>query len=249
MLYSIWVVFKKEFCSFFNSASGYIVIALFLLGTSLFLWVFPNDYNVLNSGYASLDGLFALAPWLYLFLCPAITMRLFAEERQQGTIELLITRPISKLSLVLGKMFAGWMLVLVALAPTLIWYFSINILAEPAGNVDSGAFWGSFIGLVLLAALYTSIGVFASALSMNQIVSFMLAVLFSFILFYGFELLGSLFTNGDIEQAIQNFGINAHYKSMSRGVIDSRDLLYFTIIITLFAWGTKTVLLAQKLKK
>lgn len=238
MLTSVRTIFKKEFRSFFVTPVGYIVVAIFLIGTALFLWVFPGNYNVLDSGYANLDGLFTFAPWLYLFLCPAVTMRLFAEERQQGTLETLLTRPISRLAIVLGKAIAGWLLVLLALLPTIVWYLSINLLAEPTWNVDAGAFWGSFIGLVLLAMVYCAIGIYGSAVSPNQMVAFVVAAALCFGLFYGPELIGSLFNNGDINQAIQNFGLHTHYKSMSRGVIDSTDLLYIAVITALFLWGT-----------
>ncbi|MDR1592241.1 MAG: gliding motility-associated ABC transporter permease subunit GldF [Prevotellaceae bacterium] len=246
MFHAVLTIIKKEFRTFFTSATGYIVIALFLIGTALFLWVFPNQYNILDSGYASLDGLFALAPWLYLFLCPAITMRAFAEEHQQGTLEWLFTRPVSKLTVVLGKMIAGWMLVVVALLPAIIWYLSVLQLAEPAGNVDSGAFWGSFIGLILLAMLYSSVGILASALSNSQIVAFMLAAALCFVLFFGFDLIGSLLVSGDAAHLVQQFGVEAHYKSMSRGVLDSRDLLYFLLVTAVCIWATQVVLLRQK---
>ena len=185
-------ILKKEFSSFFSNATGYIVIGIFVTLTGLFLWIIPGEYNVFDNGYANLDGLFYLAPWLFLFLCPAVTMRLFAEEKQTGTWELIITKPISKIQIVLGKYIAAWLLVLAALLPTLFYYFSISNLAEPAGNVDSGAFWGSFIGLIFLAASYVSIGTFASSLSKNQIVAFVLAIVISFFFYYGFEVLTSL---------------------------------------------------------
>jgi ABC-2 type transport system permease protein len=173
-------VFKKELRTFFSNATGYIVIGIFLLLTSLFLWVIPGEFNILDAGYANVDGLFYLAPWLFLFLCPAVTMRLFAEEKQTGTWELLITKPISKLQIATGKYLAGWLLVIIALLPTLLYYFSVSYLAEPMGNVDSGAFWGSFIGLIFLSGVYVAIGLFASSLSNNQIVSFVVAVVLSF---------------------------------------------------------------------
>ena len=227
-------IFRKELRTFFSNATGYIVIGIFLLLTGLFLWVIPGEFNILNSGYANVDGLFYLAPWLFLFLCPAVSMRLFAEEKQNGTWELLATRPISKLQIVLGKYFAGWVLVSLALLPTLLYYFSVAYLAEPVGNVDSGAFWGSFIGLFLLSAVYVAIGVFSSSLSNNQIISFVVAVVLSFFFYYGFELLGSFFTSGEPIQLLESLGIHAHYKSISRGVIDSRDLVYFVVLSSLF---------------
>ena len=231
-------ILKKEFSSFFSNATGYIVIGIFLTLTGLFLWVIPGEYNVFDNGYANLDGLFYLAPWLFMFLCPAVTMRLFAEEKQTGTWELIITKPISKSQIVLGKYLAALLLVLTALLPTLIYYFSISNLAEPAGNVDSGAFWGSFIGLIFLAASYVAIGTFASSLSKNQIVSFVLAIVISFFFYYGFEVLTSFITSGQSIQILDTLGIHAHYKSMSRGVIDSRDLLYFIVLSSGFLAAT-----------
>ncbi|MBR5469037.1 MAG: gliding motility-associated ABC transporter permease subunit GldF [Paludibacteraceae bacterium] len=230
----MFVLYKKELQRFFNTAMGYIVIAVFLLITGLFLWVFRGEYNILESGYANLDGLFVLAPWLYLFLAPAVTMQLFADEQDKGTIELLYTKPIRKTSIVFGKFLAGFTLMLIALLPTLLWYVSVLLLAEPIGNVDSGAFWGSFIGLVFLAATYVAIGVFASALSKNQLVAFVVAVILCFVFLYGFELVSALFSSGSVADVVERFGINAHYQSMSRGVLDSRDILYFVTLQSLF---------------
>ena len=223
-------VLKKELRAFFSNATGYIVIGIFLMLSGFFLWVIPGEYNVLDAGYANVDGLFYLAPWLFLFLCPAITMRLFAEEKQTGTWELLVTKPISKPQIVLGKYLAGWLLVIAALLPAILYYFTVSYLAEPVGNVDSGAFWGSFIGLIFLAAVYVAIGTFASSLSSNQIVSFVVAVVLSFFFYYGFEVAMSFFTTGQSVQVVEQLGIHAHYKSMSRGVIDSRDIIYFMVL-------------------
>ena len=231
-------ILKKELRAFFSNATGYIVIGIFLILTSLFLWVIPGEYNVLDAGYANLDGFFYLAPWLFLFLCPAVTMRLFAEEKQTGTWELIITKPISKLHIVLGKFLAAWILVLIALLPTIIYYLTVIYLAEPVGNVDAGAFWGSFIGLIFLAAIYVAIGTFASSLSTNQIVSFVVAVVLSFFFFYGFEVLAGFFSSGKSIQLLDVLGIHSHYKSMSRGVIDSRDVIYFVLLSVGFLAGT-----------
>ena len=231
-------IFRKELRSFFSNATGYIVIGIFLLLTGLFLWVIPGQYNIIDAGYANVDGLFYLAPWLFLFLCPAVSMRLFAEEKQTGTWELLVTKPLSRLQLVLGKYFAGWVLVALALLPTLIYYFSVSYLAEPAGNIDSGAFWGSFIGLFFLAGVYVAIGTFSSSLSNNQIISFVVALVLSFFFYYGFDLLASFFTSGQAIQYLESIGINSHYKSMSRGVIDSRDVIYFVSVSVIFILAT-----------
>jgi ABC-2 type transport system permease protein len=231
-------IFKKELRSFFSNATGYILIGIFLILTGLFLWVIPGEYNILDNGYANVDGLFYLAPALFLFLCPAVTMQLFAQETQTGTWELITTKPISKLKIILGKYFAGWSLVVLALLPTLLYYFSVSFLAEPVGNIDSGSYWGSFIGLVFLAAVYVAIGTFSSSLSDNQIISFVTAVVLSFFFYYGFELLTDLFTSGQSIQILGTMGIHAHYKSMSRGVIDSRDVLYFVILGSVFLSAT-----------
>ncbi|HJV76990.1 MAG TPA: gliding motility-associated ABC transporter permease subunit GldF [Paludibacter sp.] len=231
-------ILKKELRVFFSNATGYIVIGIFLILTGLFLWVIPGEYNILDSGYANVDGLFYLAPWLFLFLCPAVTMRLFAEEKQTGTWELLVTKPVSKLHITLGKYFAGWMLVTLALLPTLLYYFSVWYLAEPMGNVDSGAFWGSFIGLLFLAAVYVAIGTFSSSLSNNQIISFVVAVVLSFFFYYGFEVIASFFSSGQSIQVLETLGIHSHYKSMSRGVIDSRDVFYFALVCSGFLSAT-----------
>jgi len=235
----MYTIFKKELRTFFSNATGYIVIGIFLILTGLFLWIIPGEYNILDSGYANVDGLFYLAPWLFLFICPAVTMRLFAEEMQTGTWELLITKPVSKMNIVLGKYFAGLAVVTAALIPVLIYYFSVSYLAEPVGNIDSGAFWGSFIGLFFLAAIYVAIGTFSSSLSNNQIVSFVAAVVLSFFFFYGFEVLTGFFTSGQSIQILDLLGIHAHYKSMSRGVIDSRDVLYFIIVSSIFIYATR----------
>lgn len=228
------VVYRKELRQFFNTPVGYIVIALFLLITGLFLWVFKGEYNIIDSGYASLDGLFALAPWLYLLLAPAVTMQLFAEEQDKGTIELLYTKPIHPLTIVMEKYLAGFTLMLIALLPTLLWYGSVCLLAEPIGNVDHGAFWGSFIGLIFLASSYVAIGIFASAITKNQLISFVIAVALCFVFLYGFELCSTIFTSANVANLISNLGINEHYSSMSRGVIDSRDICYYITLQAAF---------------
>ena len=184
-------LFKKEIKIFLGSLIGYLAVAVFLLVTGLFLWVFPGTYNIPESGYATLDGLFSLAPWLYLFLVPAITMRFFADEKRSGTIEILLTHPVSDFKLVLAKFYAGLVLVIFSLLPTLLYFLSVYLLGNPVGSIDVGATWGSFIGLFFLAAIYVAIGVFASATTDNQIVSFIFAMLLSFIFYLGFEFIAS----------------------------------------------------------
>lgn len=230
---------KKEVSAFFSSLTGYMVIVVFLVANGLFMWIFPGDTNVLESGYATLDTFFMMAPWVFLFLIPAVTMRSFAEERKTGTMEFLLTKPLTYTEIVLAKFLGSLVLVLLSLIPCLIFYYSVSALGNPPGNLDKGAIAGAFIGLFLLAAIYTAIGVFASSLTQNQVVAFVVAVIACFILFAGFDSLASLpfFNNNTF---ILNLGINEHYKSISRGVIDSRDLVYYLAMISIFLLFTKT---------
>ncbi len=237
---------RKEVSGFFSSLIGYISIAVFLLVNSLFLLVFPGDLNVIDSGYADLEPLFFLAPWVFLFLVPAITMRSFAEEKRTGTIELLFTRPLTDLSIVLAKYFAGLVLVLFSLLPTLLYYLSVYLLGDPVGCIDTGGTWGSYLGLFFLAAIYVAVGIFASSLTDNQIVAFILAVLLSFLLYLGFDFIGQLEALKSIDRAVMGLGVNEHYRSISRGVVDSRDLLYFVGVVAIFILLTKSVLESRK---
>lgn len=237
---------KKEIKSFLNSLIGYIVIVVFLLVLNLFLWVFPGDFNILDAGYATIDPLFVIAPWVFMFLIPAVTMRLFADEKKSGTIELLLTYPLSDLQIIFSKYLAGLLLVVFSLLPTLVYYFSVSHLGSPPGNIDTGGMWGSYIGLLFLAAAFVSIGIFASSISENQIIAFIIAVFFCFIFHTGFESLSSIDIFQSIQGTLISFGINEHYLSMSRGVIDTRDVLYFLSLISLFLLLTKTNLESRK---
>jgi len=238
---------KKEITSFFGSLTGYVVVFVFLLATSLFLWVFPGNYNIPDNGYASLDGLFSLAPWVYLFLVPAITMRMFAEEKRLGTMEVLLTRPLSVMQIVFAKFFASLLLVSISLLPTLIYFYSVYVLGNPVGCIDTGGTWGAYFGLFFLAAIYVSIGLLASALTDNQIFAFILALFLSFITYLGFDLVGGMQLPSAIQQIITSFGINEHYASISRGVVDSRDLFYFMSAILLFLFLTSRIIHFHKI--
>ncbi|MBN2262687.1 MAG: gliding motility-associated ABC transporter substrate-binding protein GldG [Prolixibacteraceae bacterium] len=240
---------KKELNSFFASLSGYLVIAIFLLTTSLFLWVFDGNFNIIESQTASLKGFFELAPWLYLFLIPAITMRMFAEEKRTGTIELLITRPISAFRIVWAKYLAALILVFISIAPTLLYFYSVYQLGNPVGSIDTGATWGSYIGLFLLASGYIGIGLFASAISTNQVISFLGAIALSFITFIGFEYVASISLPLFLVNFFINLGINEHYLSLSRGVIDSRDVSYFIALSLLSIFITQICIQPQNLLK
>ncbi len=232
-------LFFKELRSFLSSLIGYIVMGIFLMITGLFLWVLPNDFNIIDYGYASLDGLFILAPFVFLFLIPAVSMRSFADEKKSGTEELLFTRPLSISQIILAKYLASLSLAILATIPTIVYYISVYYLGLPVGNVDSGSFWGSFIGLLFLAATFSSIGVFASSLSSNQLVAFVVAVLLSAFVYMGFEFIYSLEIFGSIDLFIKSLGISHHYSSISRGVIDTRDIVYFMSTIFLFLFLTK----------
>jgi ABC-2 type transport system permease protein len=225
---------RKEISSFLSSLIGYIVITVFLLINGLFLWVFEGEFNILKFGYANLDGLFMIAPFVFLFLVPAITMRSFAEEKRTGTIELILTKPLTELKIVMAKFLAGLILVIFSLLPTLIYVFSVYQLGMPKGNLDLGGIWGSYIGLLFLSASFVSIGMFASTLSENQIVSFIIAVFLCGFIYIGFDFIYNLDLFGKVDLLIKSLGINEHYKSMSRGVLDTRDMLYFLGIIALF---------------
>src|SRR5665648_250552 len=243
----MYSLLKKEIASFFGSLTGYVVVFVFLLATSLFLWVFPGNYNIPESGYASLDGLFSLAPWVYLFLVPAVTMRLFAEEKRSGTMEVLLTRPLSVFQIVWAKFLAGLLLVSITLLPTLIYFYSVNALGNPVGCIDTGGTWGAYIGLFFLAAIYVAIGLLASALTDNPVFAFILALFLSFLAYLGFDLVGSMQLPSAIQQSIIGFGINEHYTSISRGVIDSRDLIYFISVVFIFLFLTSRIIHFHKI--
>lgn len=239
----------KEIRSFLSSLIGYIAIAVFITGIGTFMWLIPSESagsNILDNGFASIDSLFVLAPWVYLFLIPAITMRSFSEEKKTGTIELLLTRPLTELQIVLAKYFAGVVLVVVSLLPTLIYYYSVHQLGYPKGNIDTGGMWGSYLGLLFLGAGFVAVGIFASAISENQVIAFIMAVLLCFMMYIGFEFITSSGLFGKYDALVKNLGMNQHYISMSRGVIDTRDVIYFLSIVVLFNGLSKLVLQSRK---
>lgn len=242
----MFTLLKKEVNNFFSSLTGYIVIIVFLVINSLFIWVFPGNNNVLDGGYATLDSLFSIAPWVFLFLVPAVTMRMFADEKRSGTIELLLTRPLSDFQIIFAKYLAALILVMFSLLPTLIYFYSVYQLGNPVGSIDTGGTWGSYIGLFFLAAIYVAIGILSSSFTDNQIVAFIIGMLLCFIAYIGFDFISELSFLKSFEALIINLGINEHYKSMSRGVIDSRDIVYFVSVIAFFLLITKTILQSRK---
>lgn len=251
----MYTLFIKEIRNFLTSLVGYVAIIVFLTLTGLFLWVISTEttgLNILENQFATIDPLFAIAPWVYLFLIPAITMRSFSEERKAGTIELLFTRPLSDLQIILAKYFAGVALVVISLLPTLLYYYTVTQLVPKDAHgvalceVDTGGMWGSYFGLTFLGAGFVAIGIFASSISENQVVAFILAMLLCYLSYFGFDFLGNADLFGSLDAIIIKLGINDHYISMSRGVLDTRDLVYFLSLISVFVLLTKLVLEKRK---
>lgn len=248
-LFPVTALLKKEINSFLSSLIGYLVISVFLISIGLFMWIIPGtEFNIFENGYASMDSLFIIAPWVFLFLIPAVTMRAFAEENKTGTIELLLTRPLSDLQIVFAKYLAGVILVIFALVPTLVYFISVYSLASPAGNVDVGGIAGSYFGLLFLCSAFVSIGVFASAISNNQIVAFIFAVVISFFFHVGFDSISAMstFSGSWFVNVFSHIGISSHYASMSRGVLDTRDMIYFISLTMFFMLLAKFVLEKRK---
>jgi len=231
----MFAILKKEINSFFASPIAYLVIAIFLLINGLFLWVFKGDYNILDYGFSDLSPFFLLAPWILVFLIPAVTMRSFSDEKKQGTLELLLTKPISHLNIVLGKYFGAFALILIAFVPTILYAYTVNQLGNPVGNLDIGSTLGSYFGLLFLMAAYTAIGIFSSTLSSNQIIAFIVSVSLCLLFYIGFDGIANLFSSTSIEK----LGMNWHFNSMSRGVIDTRDIIYFLSVTIFFLLLTK----------
>jgi ABC-2 type transport system permease protein len=245
----MFTLYLKEIRGFLSSLIGTISIGVFITLIGVFMWIIPTEgggSNILDNGFANIDPLFFIAPWIYLFLIPAITMRTFSEEKKNGTIELLLTRPLSDLQIILAKYFAGFTLVIVSLVPTLIYYYSVHVLGSPKGNLDTGGMWGSYIGLLFLGAGFVSIGVFASAIAENQVIAFIIAMLMCFFTYIGFEYIAQSGVFGKYDAFFKSLGINDHYSSMSRGVLDTRDVIYFLSLITVFNLSTKLVLESRK---
>lgn len=243
----MWTLYKKELRGFFSSLIGYLTIGVFLVLTGLMLWVFRSDFNILDYGYAGMDGLFLIGPFLYLFLIPALTMRSVAEERRGGTMEMLMTRPLSDWTIVWAKFLAAWTLVFISLLPTLVTYFSVVALGDPVGNIDTGSVMGSYIGLLLLGGAFVAIGLFCSSLTSNQIVAFILSALFCAVIYLGFESLFNMgLFGGGVNLFVRRLGSALHYESLSRGVVDTRDVLYFASVMALFLMATRLVLQSRQ---
>lgn len=237
-------VLSKEFNSFLNSLIAYVVIGVFLAGIGLLMWVFPET-SVLEYGYADLDTLFSLGPFVFIFLIPAITMRSFAEEKKGGTMELLLTKPLTDWDIILGKFLACWLLVLFALIPTVIYYWSVYLLGNPVGNIDTPGVIGSYVGLILLGGVFCAVGILASSITPNQIVSFIVAAFLCFLLFSGFNSLSAIDAWSSSALLVKQLGLLYHYESLSKGLIDSRDVIFFISEIFLLLLITRIILGAR----
>lgn len=237
---------KKEINSFFNSITGYLAISVFLLTISIFIWLPSSSMYIVSGGYSNLHTLFTLAPWVFMFLIPAITMRSFADEKNTGTIEILITKPLTDFQIIISKYIAGVLIVIFSLIPTLLYFFSVYFLGKPIGNIDTGGTWGSYIGLLFLGASFVAIGVFASSITKNQIIAFIIGMFLCFFVYIGFEQISSTIGSGKTSVFINSLGINYHYNSISRGVIDTRDIIYYLSLISFFILLTKTILESRK---
>ena len=238
-------IYSKEIKGFLNSLIGYIVISVFLTVLGLLVWIFPET-SVLDYGYADLETLFSFSPYIFIFLVPAITMRMFAEEKKSGTLELILTKPVSGMSLIIGKFLSGLTLVIVALLPTGVYYYSIHSLGNPAGNIDSAAVVGSYLGLVLLGGVFVSFGIFASSITRNQIVAFILGVFFCFVTYQGLTSVSQMPGLEGNSLFIEQLGVSYHYSGMSKGLIDSRDAIYFLSVITVMIGSTNLVLKSKR---
>ncbi len=231
-------IFWKEVSSFLNSLIGYLVIAVFLTASGLIFWIFP-DTNVLDYGFAEMNTFFSLTPYIFMFLLPAVTMRSIAEERKGGTMELLLTKPLADWQIVTGKYLAACFLVVLALLPTLLYYVTIYQIGNPQGNVDSAGVFGSYLGLLLLGSVFAAIGLFTSSLTDNQVVAFLIGVFGCFLLYVGIGSLAGLSIWGEGSYWIQQLGLDYQYNALGRGLIDSRNVLYFLTLIVFFLWLTK----------
>jgi ABC-2 type transport system permease protein len=238
-------ILLKEINTFLNSLIAYIIIAVFLTGIGLLLWVFPET-SVLEYGFADMGSFFSLCPYIFMFLIPAITMRMFSEEKRGGTMELLLTRPIRDIDIILGKYFAGVFLVAFSILPTVLYYYTISYLGNPVGNIDTAGVIGSYFGLFLLGAVFTSIGIFSSSFTENQVTAFIIAVFLCFFLYFGFNAISSVGLFGGNADVIDQVGILYHYNSMSKGLIDSRDVIYFLSVISGMLMLTNLILRSRK---
>lgn len=235
-------IFIKELQLYFGSLSAYLIVFVFLATTGLLLWVFSGYQNILDTEYAQLNGLFNNAPWLFLWLIPALCMHLFSESYRTKSSKLLLTRPITQTNIILGKYFAAFVVVLFSILPTLLYVVSLQLLTNPSNQIDIGLQISAYTGLILLASTYISISIFTSCLSDNQLISFVLGVIFCVFFYIGWEYIAQTLPTGMGSNYIMKFSINNSYQSISRGVIDSRDILFFVLLDFIFLFLTHQLL-------
>lgn len=227
----MFALFKKELWTYFGNWSAWLIIGAFSLIGTLFLFFFENDFNIFAIGSASLQSYFVLVPWLLLFIIPAISMKTLAEEEQSGTLNWLFSQPIKVSEIIIGKFLSVWLVGNLCLLPSLVYLYTVYILGVPTGNIDLGATVGSYIGLIILIAAFSAVGILASSLSKNQIMAYLLGVLISFFLYYGIEQLASYKLLGGVDYILSNIGFYQHFLAFTRGLIDSRDVFYFLLVI------------------
>ena len=238
----MYALFKKEIRYFFTSPIGLTIIGLFIVLNGLFLWVFKTDYNIFNAGFADMLPFFRLSSWVFVFLVPAITMRSISEEKKSGMLALLFTKPVSTLQMVLGKYLGILFLLFVILLPSALYVYMVWVLGNPVGNLDIAGTVGSYIALFLLVASFASVGLWASSISSNQIISFVLATFLCFFFFFGIDQLIAFVAPEDFG----GVGFQTHFDAISRGVLDTRNIVYFLSIISFFIYLTTLSLKAYK---
>ena len=241
----MFIIFRKEINQFLNSLLGYLVLVIFLVASGLLFWVFPES-SVLNYGFAEMGGFFSFVPFVFIFLIPAITMRSFAEEKKSGTLEWLLTKPLSEWSIIFGKFLAAWFLVFIALLPTLVYFLSLWLLGSPTGNIDAAGVSGSYIGLLLLAAVFSAGGVFGSSITDNQLVAFVLSVFFCYFFYAGFSAIAAIDVWSSASSILEYLGLDFHYQALGKGLIDFRDVFYMISVAVAMLFGTRLVLTSRR---
>ncbi|MDQ0476359.1 MULTISPECIES: ABC transporter permease subunit [Chryseobacterium] len=224
-------IFKKELWTYFGNWSAWLIIGAFSLIGTLFLFFFDNDSNIFEIGSATLQSYFVLVPWLLMFIIPAISMKTLAEEQQSGTLNWLFSQPLAISDIVIGKFLSVWLVGILCLLPSLVYLYTVYVLGVPEGNIDLGAAFGSYFGLIILIAAFSAVGILASSLSQNQIMAYLLGVFLSFFLYFGIEQLASYKILGGADYFLSNIGFYQHFLAFTRGLIDTRDLFYFLLVI------------------
>ena len=227
-------IFKKEISQFFSSPIGYISMGIFFILSTLFLWVIEGDYNLIDHRFADLTPFFQLTPWILIFVISAISMKTLSEEYKTGTIETLLTKPLSGSDLIMGKFFAVWLFGIIMLIPSIIYVWSIQHLAQEGQKIEWGIILSSYIGLIFLIGAFTAIGIFTSLLFKNQVSAFLSGLLLMFLFYYGFEGIGNFNLLGSLDYLIQSLGIKIHYENFIKGLLTLKDLIYFISLILFF---------------